>query len=372
MAVVPCAARTITVDDDGTAEFTKILSAIVVAEEGDEIIVSPGIYYESIIIGRNIILRSTDPMDSNVVAGTVIDGSLGPFGSVVFFQGTESPACILSGFTITGGRRGMGCIVAPGAYAYCGGGIYGNGTLATIQYNIIFGNGADPSMWPSFGYGGGIYDCDGTIQYNVISANYAVVDELGSSGGGLYGCDGTIKNNTISYNAADIGGGIANCNGTIKNCIIWCNYWSDIYNCGATVTYSDIGGSYPGTGNIVADPCFAKLGYWDENLVLVDTDYHLNSQAGRWKPNSESWVKDDVTSPCIDAGNPMSPIGSEPFPNGGIINMGAYGGTPEASKSYFGEPVCEIIVAGDINGDCEINFKDYTFIALHWLENNNP
>ena len=52
--------------------------------------------------------------------------------------------------------------------------------------------------------------------------------------------------------------------------------------------------------------------------------------------------------------------------------MGAYGGTPEASKSYFGEPVCETIVAGDINGDCEINFKDYTFIALHLLEDNNP
>ena len=63
----------------------------------------------------------------------------------------------------------------------------------------------------------------------------------------------------------------------------------------------------------------------------------------------------------------MSPIGPEPFPNGGIINMGAYGGTTEASKSYFDKPPCEIIVAGDINGDCEINFKDFTFIALHWL-----
>ena len=34
----------------------------------------------------------------------------------------------------------------------------------------------------------------------------------------------------------------------------------------------------------------------------------------------------------------MTPIGREPFTNGGIINMGAYGGTAEASKSYFGEP----------------------------------
>ena len=33
------------------------------------------------------------------------------------------------------------------------------------------------------------------------------------------------------------------------------------------------------------------------------------------------------------------------------VNMGAHGGTPQASKSYFGEPVCETIFAGDINGD---------------------
>jgi hypothetical protein len=44
-------------------------------------------------------------------------------------------------------------------------------------------------------------------------------------------------------------------------------------------------------------------------------------------------VIDDVTSPCIDAGDPNTPIGDELFPNGGVVNMGAYGGTAEASKS---------------------------------------
>ena len=52
--------------------------------------------------------------------------------------------------------------------------------------------------------------------------------------------------------------------------------------------------------------------------------------------------------------------------------MGAYGGTAEASKSYFGEPICETIVAGDINGDCKVDFKDFAFMAFHWLEDNNP
>jgi hypothetical protein len=131
-----------------------------------------------------------------------------------------------------------------------------------------------------------------------------------------------------------------------------------------------------GPGNIDVDPCFAELGHWNPNSTpadanddfWVDGDYHLKSQAGRWDANEGRWTTDEVTSLCIDAGDPASPIGLEPFPNGGIINMGAYGGTAEASKSYFGKPPCETIVAGDINGDCKVDFRDFAFMAFHWLE----
>jgi len=84
----------------------------------------------------------------------------------------------------------------------------------------------------------------------------------------------------------------------------------------------------------------------------------------------ERGTMDEVTSPCIDAGDPMNPIGLEPFPNSGRINMGAYGGTSEASKSYFGAAPCETIVAGDINGDCAVNYLDFALIALHWFESH--
>ena len=57
--------------------------------------------------------------------------------------------------------------------------------------------------------------------------------------------------------------------------------------------------------------------------------------------NSGSWTYDNITSRCIDAGDPASPLGDEPMsvprdPNNeyGInlrINMGAYGGTAQAS-----------------------------------------
>jgi len=146
------------------------------------------------------------------------------------------------------------------------------------------------------------------------------------------------------------------------------------------IVYSNVRGGWPGEGNIDIDPCFAKVGYWDPNGTpeeanddfWVDGDYHLKSQAGRWDPNSPTWVADDVTSPCIDAGDMRSPIGLEPFPNGGIVNMGAYGGTTEASKSYFGKPVCEIIIAGDINGDCKVDFADLYIMIYHWMEDDAP
>ena len=67
--------------------------------------------------------------------------------------------------------------------------------------------------------------------------------------------------------------------------------------------------------------------------VWVRGDYHLRSQAGRWEPVL-GWVKDSATSPSIDAGDPGSPIGQEPLPNGVRIDQGAYGGTTQASLSH--------------------------------------
>ena len=47
--------------------------------------------------------------------------------------------------------------------------------------------------------------------------------------------------------------------------------------------------------------------------------------------------------------------------------MGAYGAGDKAGKSYFGEPVCEVIIAGDINGDCVVDFEDEAILISHWM-----
>jgi parallel beta-helix repeat protein len=100
-----------------------------------------------------------------------------------------------------------------------------------------------------------------------------------------------------------------------------------------------------------ADPLFADAGAGD---------YHLLSERGRYWPDYDVWVLDSQTSPAIDGGNPIQNPGDEPMPNGGRINMGAYGGTAWASMS-------EWPLEGDINQDGIVNLADVGIVAVEWL-----
>ncbi|RPJ78677.1 MAG: hypothetical protein EHM20_03365, partial [Alphaproteobacteria bacterium] len=76
------------------------------------------------------------------------------------------------------------------------------------------------------------------------------------------------------------------------------------------------------TTDIYVDPLFA-------NQKIHD--YHLKSTGGRW--NGKTWVKDFMSSPCIDAGCPYSNYSNEPEPNGNRTNIGRFGNTEYASNS---------------------------------------
>jgi predicted outer membrane repeat protein len=338
LAAIPCRARTITVDDNAQADFNNIQAAIDDANDGDTVLVADGTY-----TGHGN--RYIDIRDKTIT----VKSESGPENCIidaknsarVFQVYQEAADSVLDGFTIT---RGM---PKTPMLTWYGGAILGS---PTIRNCIFVANYAD--------YGGAIYG-DPTIINCVFSDN-----EASCFGSAIYCYSATIVNCTISNNLSTSNGEDAaavTCSGytTIINSILWNNEICQIAGGSPTVTYSDVEGGWPGDGNIDIDPCFSA----PEN-----DDYHLMSQAGRWDANERRWTTDDVTSLCIDAGDPMSPIGHEAFPNGGRINMGAYGGTAEASKSYFGEPPCETIVAGDINGDCAVNFLDFGLMAAHWLE----
>ena len=90
---VPCAARTISVDADGSADYPTIQRAIDASRDGDVIVVRPGTYRERIaFVGKRITVRSEDPDDPAVVGATVI---VGPSASSDLFDSEETGQCVL-------------------------------------------------------------------------------------------------------------------------------------------------------------------------------------------------------------------------------------------------------------------------------------
>ncbi|MHC4753408.1 MAG: Ig-like domain-containing protein, partial [Planctomycetota bacterium] len=255
-------------------------------------------------------------------------------------------------------------------------------------------------------HGAGMYNCENsspTLIKCTFSANSAVF------GGGVYNCydstpslvnctfsgnsaeyGGAIKNTeaasilincTLSGNSAGTGGGIHNGLGSsskLTNCILWGSSDSDgmdesaqIYVTGSSetlvVNYCCIQGwtgSLGGIGNFDADPLFA-----DPNAG----DFRLKSQGWRWDSKRQRWHYDEVTSQCIDAGNPGSPLNDEllnipedPDNMWGInlrINMGAYGGTAGASM-----PPYDWTLLGDLTNDGNVNFKDYALQLQYFMK----
>ena len=284
------------------------------------------------------------------------------------------------------GIRACHGVIEGNTIEYCTWGLYE--CKGIIVNNIISNN-------TSYNDGSGLFDCDGIISNNLIIDN-----TTSTRGGGLFNCDGTINNNIIAGNRANnAGGGLFGCMATISNNIIVGNKGGALSGCSTAIVKNNIiavnefwngggiygacqnsynmfwdngfnfgGGAYGKTGDIYRNPFFAQDGYWDDNGTpedkdddfWVDGDYHLKSEAGRWDPNMNVWVIDNITSPAIDAGDPADSVGDEPQPNGGRINMGAYGGTAEASKT----PGTGITLPGIVE-----NFKlqgGHKQISLSW------
>jgi hypothetical protein len=492
MLSCPCIGRTITVDDDGPADFNNILEAIYDACDGDTVIVADGTYtgpYNNDLDfwGKAITLHSESGPENCIID---CNGS----GRGFYFHSGEDANSVLDGFTITKGRigaaggilcqlssptitnciitrnqttamsgtgGGISCIKSSPIIANCtitgnlsgaGAGIYcyksspkisnctisnnsGEGTggiscddsSPTItNCNIIGNEGGGISFDGNLTianctingntapWGGGIL-CSGgnsTITNCEISGNLAEGES--AYGGGIL-CFGPwsleITNSTITGNQAEWGGGIYcrgfnlvmnNCTLTgnlsangdalacdshqqlypssvqLSNCILWdtgAEIWNND-NSAITITYSDVRGSWPGEGNIDADPCFVEPGYRDANGTpndvnddfWVDGDYHLKSEGWRWNAEWQEWDFDRYTSRCIDAGSPGSSLGEELVsvpddPNNEWgqnlrINIGAYGGTAEASM-----PPYDWALLGDCTNDGTVDFVDFAHLA---------
>jgi len=265
------------------ADYSTIQEGIDASTNGDTVLVQMGTYVENINYnGKNITVASLflTTQDTSHISQTIIDGNQN--GSVVMFENGEDSTAVLTGFTVINGQNS--------GYS-TGGGIY-------------FFNNSSPNL------------------YNVvITANSSYYN-----GGGICCINSSpnLSNVTITNNSSDNnGGGIycINSNLCLVNCILWNDSPQEVYFSAGfepnsiTISYSDIQGGESGIvtnnngtvywldGNIDTDPLF---------IDPLNGDYHL------------SWanypIADSTKSPCIDAGDPSSPLD----PDGTIADMGAY------------------------------------------------
>jgi len=174
------------------------------------------------------------------------------------------------------------------------------------------------------------------IENCTVTGNiYGVVFSRSSSSSSAYGA--FILNSIITHNAElDFANkvyisGDSNYPVTIGNGSVT---YSLITNDGASLGFTQNYHDHSSLGRICKIEAASYSNRVSGDPKFADTengDYHLKSTAGRW--DGSKWVTDDVTSPCIDAGDPFSNYENEPEPNGGRINLGCYGNTAEASKS---------------------------------------
>jgi predicted outer membrane repeat protein len=357
-----------------------IAAALAVAFDTEVVCVSPGTYSESL----------TFPATQLHVLGvggpevTVIDGG---GGSRPATFGTYTPSqTILEGFTLTGGNAVFGggivldstaptlrrLVITGNTTSGDGGGIYSQDSSATLVDVVVTGNTAAAG-------GGGIYLLDDSATLD----NVIVVGNSAANGGGIYavGCDLRAANLTVADNVAagnDGGGGLMleSTGAELTNLIVTGNtavlglgggLASRTYGETVTVTTAAIGGNsalyggglavnaalnaLPATlvdtivwentaslsgGGIYATDLPVQLSYCD----LADNN--PDNTGGNQGPvpgatgnisgaplfmdttASESWDWDlhlQASSPCVDAGDPALQD-----PDGGISDMGAYGG----------------------------------------------
>lgn len=191
---------------------------------------------------------------------------------------------------------------------YAGGGIYVSANArSSIQNNVIRSNHS--GGWG----GGGINLWSATWLYGTFSYldnNLIVGNTASDAGGGIYSRYDTsvIRNTTISENQANRGGGVYVLTfdylpPVFSNSILWNDtaslgqeiYLDPVAGSEAVVTYCDVEGSWPGTGNIDEDPLFSSPG------------------SGKFELSQGS--------PGIDSGDPASDV---PRGGGCRIDMGAY------------------------------------------------
>jgi len=198
----------------------------------------------------------------------------------------------------------------------CSSGISGTGNENTIRNTLVYTNSLYGIRLQST-TSNILESC--TLAFNGIPA--------GTNGAQLTLLGGLLRNSILaaSHNTY--------CLGTI----IRKNQYAGDYN----NFYTDgLSGIYPGYNTLSNWQAYATQDIHSlaENPCFVDSDsgdFHLKSSAvnGTYVISLAAWTNFSTNSPCIDTGDISMQCDQEPMPNGGMINIGAYANTPQASLS---------------------------------------
>ncbi len=327
-------------EGNGTEGFPycSIQTAIDNAVDTDELVVAPGTYFEAInFMGKAVWLHSSDGPEVTTIDGT-------GFLHVVQCVSGEGLDTVLDGFTITGGNaNGKGDDRRGGGMSNL---FNSNPTVTNCTFS---GNNA-------FGGGGGMQNTNNSSP-TVTNCTFSGNTTLGGGGGmgNLNNSNPTVTNCTFSGNMVQLavgGGGMGNFNDsnpTVTNCILWGNSPDEFGGSSTpTVTFSDVQGGWPGTGNIDADPSFIDPDNGDFRLSpgspCIDAGNNIAVPAGMTTDldGNPRFVDDPDT---IDTGNGDPPI----------VDMGAY---------EFQGTSCPWDCEPTPNGDVGIN--DFLELLAQW------
>jgi hypothetical protein len=184
-------------------------------------------------------------------------------------------------------------------------GIYGTGTIATIDSSTIAGN---------------VYD--GMAASGQISLRHTLISANGGNGVSNPGAGSIIENNTIRRNAAGIVQLASNNAVLIRNNIVSGNFGTGLgttVSPAPTVKFNDVYGNtlnFSGFSSFYGD---TTLGPRNKNGLRCDPFSNINSD-----PQFLDTVSNDfrlkATSPCINAGDTLS----SRDPDGTIADIGAF------------------------------------------------
>lgn len=251
----PAAGGTLAVPGD----YPTIQIAINIAVTGDEVVVAPGMYFETLDLGgKAITLRSSGGPDVTTV------NAFGQFDSAIHAISGEGPDTVLEGLTFTGGDA---TFAAPEDR---GGGLYINGSSPTVINCIftlndaivgggVYCNGGSPTftdcqfLLNAADLGGGAYFNASTID--IVGSTFQQNDAVVGQGGAIRAYNGTysITDSTFTQNTAINWGGALDLANNLSVAIERCRFLGNFCSDGGS---QGRGGAIAGRGTTIKNSIF--------------------------------------------------------------------------------------------------------------------